>query len=406
MRNQIQKIVARDHLQKNSIGIIDETSFAKKGDKTPGVQRQWCGESGKTDNCTVTVHLSYGYEDFHCLVDEDLFLPQSWSDDRQRCRAAKIPDDVVYRPKSEIALEQHQRAIDNGIIFDWLTFDEWYGSKPAFLETLDERKQAFVGEIPRNFRVWMDQPQVTHRPYRKQGSRGPGRKTPRLLADTPKTKTVEECFADSAIFTDQAWEQWRVKDTQKGPKVVEVKRAIVYRKNGNGLPSSANHLVVVRDVTHPDSLKYFLSNAQLKTKLGPILKCAYSRWRVERCFQDDKSYIGLNQFEGRSYPGLMRHLILSAVSLLFLARMREVLRTSYPDLTVSQMKQATSALMESLFMTPASAQRVLELASKTLTYHQRRNAQACKSHTKTRTKKLDEMGVDMATINSCSWDTG
>ncbi len=193
VRNRIQKVVARDHAGRNSIGIIDETSFPKKGARTPGVQRQWCGQSGKTDNCAVTVHLSYAHEDFHCLIDEDLFLPESWSDDRGRCRAAKIPDDVVYRPKTEIALEQHQRATDNGITFDWLTFDEWYGAKPAFLSTLDSRKQAYVGEVPRICRVWSDLPKTTGRPYCK-GSRGRSRKTPRLVAGTPKAKTVEECL--------------------------------------------------------------------------------------------------------------------------------------------------------------------------------------------------------------------
>lgn len=403
MRNRIQQIVARDHATKNSIGIIDETSFAKKGDKTPGVQRQWCGESGKTDNCCVTVHLSYAYDDFHCLIDEDIFLPESWSDDRARCRAAKIPDEVVYRRKSEIALEQHQRATENGIVFDWLTFDEWYGSKPAFLDTLDWRKQAYVGEIPRNLRVWSEEPGVTSRPYRK-GSRGRGRQTPRLLANTPKTKTVQECFEQSPVFTEQSWEQWHVKETQKGPKLVEVKRGIVWRKNADGLPSVANHLIVVRDITSPDTHKYFLSNAQEKTKLGPLLTCAFSRWRVERCFQDDKSYIGMNQFEGRTWPGMMRHLILSAVSLLFLARMRAELLESYPEVTVSQMKQAMSALIESWFLTPSGAQRVLETASRKLLYYQRRNAQARESHTKTRKRKLAGMGLDLETIPKCSWD--
>lgn len=139
--------------------------------------------------------------------------------------------------------------------------------------------------------------------------------------------------------------------------------------------------------------------------MGPILKCVYSRLRVERCFHDDKSYVGLNQFEGRSYPGLMRHLILSALSLLFLARMRETFLTWYPELTISQMKQATSALMESLFLTPMSRERVLELAAKKLIYYQRCNAQARQSHTKTRNKTLTDIGVDMTTIKHCR-DTG
>ena len=104
----------------------------KKGDKTPGVQRQWCGKVGKKENCLVTVHLGYATGDFHCLVDGDLFLPESWSEDRGRCRAAGIPNEVVYRPKWQIALELFDRARGNGLTFDWLTFDEGYGSKPLF----------------------------------------------------------------------------------------------------------------------------------------------------------------------------------------------------------------------------------------------------------------------------------
>ena len=405
MRNRIQQIVANDHAHVHSVGIVDETSFSKKGDKTPGVQRQWCGAAGKTDNCTVTVHLSYAHDDFHCLIDEDLFLPESWSNDRERCRLAKIPEDVVYRPKSEIALEQHRRATDNGVVFQWLTFDEWYGSKPAFLDTLDQRKQQYVGEIPRNFRVWMKEPQVTDRPYRK-GGHGRGRKTPRLVSDSPKTQAVEACFEQSAKFKDQAWEKWHVKDTQKGPKIVEVKHAIVYRKTTTGLPSAACHLLVVRDISSPDALKYFLSNASPKTKVGAILKAAFSRWRVERCFEDDKSYVGLDEFEGRSYPGFLRHLILSAVSLLFLARMRQDLLEAYPELTISQMKQATSALIESWWLTPESAERLLASTAYKLGYYQKRNAQARKSHTKTRNKKLAARGIDLDQISKCSWETG
>ena len=105
MRDQVGRIVASDHSGSLDIGIIDETSFVKKGDMTPGVQRQHCGAVGKQENCIVTVHLSFASKDFHCLLDGDLFLPESWSNDRERCRRAKIPDEMVYRPKTEIALE-------------------------------------------------------------------------------------------------------------------------------------------------------------------------------------------------------------------------------------------------------------------------------------------------------------
>ncbi len=135
MRERLQQIVRDEHTQGKAevIGIIDETSGVKKGDKTPGVQRQYLGCVGKQENGIVTVHLGVSVGDFQALLDGDLFLPESWSQDRARCQAAGIPEEVVYRPKTEIALESYDRARANGLAFDWLTFDEWYGSKPPFL---------------------------------------------------------------------------------------------------------------------------------------------------------------------------------------------------------------------------------------------------------------------------------
>ena len=109
-RDRLQQIVRDEHAGPNAIAVFDETSDVKKGDKTPGVQRQWCGAVGKTENCIVTVHLAYARDGFHCLLDGELFLPESWSDDRDRCREAGIPDDMVYRPKWKIALELYDRA--------------------------------------------------------------------------------------------------------------------------------------------------------------------------------------------------------------------------------------------------------------------------------------------------------
>ena len=182
LRDRLRHVVIATHAGPNSIGIIDETSDVKKGSKTPGVQRQWCGTVGKTENCMVTVHLGYATGDFHCLVDGELFLPESWSEGRDRCREAEIPDDMTYRPKWKIALELHQRATAGGLTFDWLGFDEGYGGKPEFLRVLDGRAQSFVGEVPTTFTGWIDPPQVTERPFRRGRARGRGRKTPRVIA--------------------------------------------------------------------------------------------------------------------------------------------------------------------------------------------------------------------------------
>jgi SRSO17 transposase len=193
VRDRLQEIVRDEHTRGKAevIGIMDETGWVKKGDKTPGVQRQHLGCVGKQENGIVTVHLGVSVGEFHALLDGDLFLPESWSEDRARCQAAGIPEEVVYRPKTEIALELYDRARANGLKFDWLTFDEWYGSKPPFLRALDDRQQKLIGEIHKDFFGWIDPPQITTRPYRR-GRRGRGRKTPRIVAGSRKAQTVEK----------------------------------------------------------------------------------------------------------------------------------------------------------------------------------------------------------------------
>ena len=134
-----------------TVGILDETSALKKGTKTPGVQRQYLGCVGKVDNGIVTVHLAVAHGTFKALLDSELYLPESWDADRQRCREADIPDDLHYRPKWQIGLELIGKAETNGWKFDWLTFDEWYGGKPFFLTILDLGGVQYVGEVPKTF---------------------------------------------------------------------------------------------------------------------------------------------------------------------------------------------------------------------------------------------------------------
>jgi SRSO17 transposase len=320
-RDRLQQIVRDEHAGPNAIAVFDETSDVKKGDKTPGVQRQWCGAVGKTENCIVTVHLAYARDGFHCLLDGELFLPEIWSDDRQRCRESGIPDDMVYRPKWKIALELYDRAAANGLHFGWATFDEGYGGKPEFLRGLTTRGQAFVGEVPRNFMGWLDPPRVVTRPYHTN-RRGRGRKVPRLASGSRPARRVDEMLDDPRL-RDQPWRRYRVKDGHKGPMVWEVKHVRFHPVGEDGLPGEPLHLVVARDVLNPDEMKFFVSNAPEAAPVQVMLLVAFSRWRVERCFEDQKSEIGLDQYEGRRYRGLKRHLILSCVSYLFLSRVRQ-----------------------------------------------------------------------------------
>lgn len=315
----LQQLVAREHASSHSIGIIDETACPKKGEKTPGVQRQWCGATGKKDNCVVTVHLAYGADDFHCLVDSELFLPESWSDDRPRCQAAAIPDDMVHRTKPQIALELYDRATANGIVFEWLTFDEGYGKSVAFLEAFRRREQKFVAEVPVTFTGWISPPLVaSHEPPGTQGGRP--RTRPRLEPGSAHFLSVVEHLEQSPELRDQPWQAWHVKDGEKGPMVWEAKQVWFYPNGEQNVPLAPLHLIVARSVLDPAKLKFFIAAAPRETPLKVLLLVAFTRWRVERCFEDQKTELGFDHFEGRSYVGLMRHQIVTALTHLFLSR--------------------------------------------------------------------------------------
>jgi SRSO17 transposase len=245
-------------------------------------------------------------------------LPESWSEDRARCREAGIPDEMVYRPKWQIALELYDRSAAEGLAFSWITGDEGYGSKPGFLEGLAKRRQKFVLEVPRTFSVWERAPEVTTRGYRK-GGRGSGRKTPRVKSGESLPRSVETVFWHSEAMKAKPWKKYRIKESQKGPIIWEAKRLRVTLKGSDGLPGMPLWLVVARNVLDGE-LKFFVSNASEGTSMSVLLLVAFQRWRVERCFEDQKQEVGLDCFEGRRYLGLKRHLIITSISYLFLSR--------------------------------------------------------------------------------------
>ena len=317
MRDAIQRRIVREHLPApgakpisgvGTVGWVDETAAAKKGDKTPGVQRQWCGSRGKVDNCTVTVHLAVQHGDFMTLLDSELFLPEnSWDKDRDRCKEAHIPDSVVYRPKSEIALEQIQRAVANGVRFDWLTFDEWYGSKPAFLAELDRMGQLYVCEVPKNFLCFPSLPKY------------------RSLQRPFAPKRVDNAVIWGKPFLGKKW--WKIKLARKTlpPQTWQIKAAQVYLARDGSPTDRACWLIVARNVQTKE-IKYFVSNAPPKTAVTTLMKVAFTRAGVEHCFRIVKSEIGFAHFEGRSYKGLSRHMTLCQLVMLFVAEQTTRLR--------------------------------------------------------------------------------
>jgi SRSO17 transposase len=291
-----------------AIGLIDETSAVKKGEKTPGVQRQHLGCVGKIDNGIVTVHLGYEYQGFKALLDSDLYLPESWAEDRERCRVANIPDELLFRTKPAIALNQVKRAVAQGVRFDWLTFDETYGRDTSFLRGLEEEGQLYVAEVPSNFRCWPSRPK-----YRSQR---------REFA----TKEVRNVTRWSPAFIYQPWQAVTIQRETVEPVRWDVKAAQVYLRNEKGEPTDRTYWLIIAWNRATDEYKYFLSNAPPTTDLGLLLRVAFRRATIEHLFRIGKSEVGLSHFEGRSYVGLMRHMTLCQLMILFLADQTNRLR--------------------------------------------------------------------------------
>jgi len=310
VRDRVQQLVVRDHADPQAIGIIDDSGHPKSGNKTACVQRQWCGNTGKTDNCVVSVHLSYASFDtrFRTMLDSDLFLPEHGWDDPDRRAEASIPDDVVYRPKYDIALDQVRHALANGVSFAWLTFDEWYATAPKFLAGLETLQQRYVAEVRRSFHGWLCDPRgETRAVYRD----------------------VETLCRYSRAMMCQSWQRIHVKDTEKGPMVWEVKVAPFWLRRDEQV-LGPYWLIYARNVLDPTEEKYFLCNARPGTPLEIILHVAFARWPMERTLEDKKNELGLSHFEVRKYDAILRHFAVTQVSHLFLARQTERLRGEKP----------------------------------------------------------------------------
>jgi SRSO17 transposase len=309
-RDHLQQIVARDHEDPKAIGILDDSGHAKSGKMTPGVQRQYCGRLGKIANCVITVQLAFSSYNtrFRTMLDTELYLPKSWNEDRERCRKAGIPDEVVYRPKHHIALELLDRAEANGVHLEWITADTWYSAKPDFLAGLEQRQRRYVVEIPRNIRGWLYNP-----------------------GDQPRyaARTVEELCHQATPMLRQEWTPFRIKDTDKGPMVWQVKSAPLWLCR-DGQVVGGYHLIWAHDSLNPAEEKRFLVWDPLEDRLATWLHVGFARWPIERTLEDKKSELGFSHFEVRKYQALMRHFYITMVSHLFLARQTERLRGEKP----------------------------------------------------------------------------
>jgi SRSO17 transposase len=307
-------------------------------------------------------------------------------------------------------------ALGNGIRVSAWTFDELYGRNGPFLDALEVRRQIFVGEIPVDFHGWLRKPKVLTEGPETTG-RGRPKDYPRL-AKGYHSSEVCNLAQYSPVFRKQSWQRYRVKDTNKGPQVWEVKWAPFWRKGPDGLPTRRHCLIVARNVLTGE-VKYFLANrvpgeqnsvtGEWVTLRG-LLRVALGRWSIESCFREAKEELGLDHYEARGWRCVHRHFYVTQLSHLFCARVRQ----KYDDssgaeadrISVEQVRNAMNVYLDAAVLPASARKKRFEDELYKQQYYQRRNRQACKSHTKTRLAQFAALGIDVTSIKSCLPDTG
>jgi SRSO17 transposase len=294
----------------------------------------------------------------------------------------------------------------NGVQVKAWTFDELYGRNGEFLDGLDARGLAYVGEVPPDFHAWLSRPQILRKP--PKNSSGRPKQYPRLAKRYSRSSEVQNLAKYSPALSQQKPQRYRIKETCKGPQVWEIRWETCWRKtHTNKLISRQCTLVVARNV-QTGEVKYFISNrvpGRDGWSLRAILRVAFSRAQVEGCFRESKEELGLDHFECRGWRCIHRHLYVTILSGLFCARVRQKLSaselvTSGELLTMEQVRRAANVFIETIRMTPQKRNEHLKKELARQRYYTARNATAARSHKKTRTKRLKELGIDPASIKS------
>jgi SRSO17 transposase len=304
--------------------VIDDTGFAKKGRHSAGVARQYSGTLGKTDNCQVAVSLHYAAPRGDYPLALRLFLPETWTSQPERMQAVRVPVETqVPCTKGEIALDLLDQVRTEGLAHQAVVADAGYGLSVDFRRGLEDRHEQYVVGIAGKEAVFSEPPTWAVGPDTQRG-RPPTRRY--VAADTPQPVVVKQ-LAETLERTPLSWRQGT-----KGPLHAEFAWVRVWRahrwQHGRAaddepdLESEARWLLV--EWRTDSSIRYALSNLPAETPLVHAVELWKSRWHVEQGYQQLKEELGLDHFEGRSWPGFHHHATLCFLAYGFLAleRMR------------------------------------------------------------------------------------
>jgi SRSO17 transposase len=300
----------------DGVFVLDETGFPKKGTKSVGVARQYCGTLGKVGNCQLGVFLAYVSERGHALIDKRLYLPQAWIDDKARCQAAGVPESVVYQSKAELALAmlRHTRQVGQ-LTGRWVTGDADYGKVPTLRDDLDAADWWYVLEMPSTTPVFVEAAATTVPAWSGHG-RKPMR--PQLVTGSSHSQTVA---AWAASVDQTSWQNLTVAEGAQGPRSYQFVAQRVYESR-DGLPGRTSWLVGRRN--HDASeLKFYLSNAPAETPLLKLAQVGAWRWPIETEFQTAKGETGLDEYEVRGWGGWHHHITFALLAGAFLLTLQQ-----------------------------------------------------------------------------------
>ncbi len=297
-----------------AVWVLDGSDFPKQGRKSVGVARQYCGSLGKVANCQAGMFLAYVSLQGRALVDKRLYLPESWTSDTDRCAAAGVPEESRnYRSKTKLALEMLERALERGHLkAGWVAGDDAFGMSPSFREGLAALGVRYVLDVPAGFTVWPEEPERTRPAY--QG-RGAPRK-PRLVGGQRRTLTER-----SAELPETAWREITVAEGSQGPRSYQFSAQRV-RSTSKRKPGEI-HWAVYRRNRDGSEPRYYLSNAPEDTSLETLAYVGGSRWRIETEFETEKSDVGLDEYETRTWAGWHHHVALCLLGGAFLLSLQQ-----------------------------------------------------------------------------------
>jgi SRSO17 transposase len=292
VRDDLRDYVIEHLGDPGAVLVVDDTGFLKKGTKSAGVQRQYSGTAGRIENCQIGVFLGYASPAGRTLLDRELYLPQSWAEDRTRCREAGVPENVGFATKPDLAIGMLTRAFAAEVPAAWVTADEAYGQVHRLRALLEDHGLSYVLAVPCSQRVH------------------PG----------PAAGGGVDVRADAVIarLAPQAWTTISVGAGAKGPRVYQWARTSIRPLAIRPLAGVGYWLLARRSLSDPTDIAYYLAAAPPRTPLRELARVAGVRWAIEETFQTAKSEVGLDHYQVRRYPGWYRHITLAMLAHAFL----------------------------------------------------------------------------------------